>query len=186
MSNLPDRDTLGALLKYDEASGLLFWRERGPEWFQGNARFAPDAAARMWNGRNAGKRAFGRINAKGYHVGCLLGHPHIAHRVIWKMLTGEDPQTIDHINGCGTDNRAANLRSVSMSEQARNKPLYSTNTTGVSGVTHCRGKWKSTIWRDGTSRHLGIFESKADAIAARKGAEARFGYHANHGRTNRG
>ena len=45
-----------------------------------------------------------------------------AHRVAWVMATGEQPIVIDHINGVKHDNRLANLRSVSIRDNNKNRP----------------------------------------------------------------
>ena len=44
------------------------------------------------------------------------------------------------------------------------------------------GKWRAQIVFDGKRKHLGYFTEKTDAIAARKAAEVKYGFHANHGR----
>lgn len=46
--------------------------------------------------------------------------PFPAHRIIWKMETGEDPDTIDHINGKRADNRMENMRNVTHKENLQN------------------------------------------------------------------
>ena len=49
------------------------------------------------------------------------GKSYYAHRVAWAMVHGVDPSgVIDHINQDIKDNRIANLRDVSQSENARN------------------------------------------------------------------
>ncbi len=90
----------------------------------------------------------------------------------------------DHISGVRTDNRLGNLRSVSGAENNKNKQIPSDNTSGTIGVHwHKRsGKWQAQIKADGKREHLGYFHNKDDAKAARLSAEARLGFHENHGR----
>lgn len=47
-----------------------------------------------------------------------------AGRVAWVMMTGEQPDFIDHINGVKHDNSWKNLRSVTASENNRNRASH--------------------------------------------------------------
>ena len=47
-----------------------------------------------------------------------------AHRIAWVLMTGEQPNYIDHINGVKHDNRWHNLRSVTASENMQNKRFH--------------------------------------------------------------
>jgi HNH endonuclease/AP2 domain len=100
-------------------------------------------------------------------------------------MTGHLPTLeIDHINGDRDDNRWINLRQVTASVNMKNLPLPRTNKSGTPGVIwHKRDeKWQASIKVDRRTVHLGYFESKQDAIAARKVAERQYGFHPNHGR----
>lgn len=107
------------------------------------------------------------------------------HRIIWKMVYGVDPpDVIDHINGDSRDNRLNNLRAVSQKENARNMKMSRSNTSGHTGVgvdSSGRG-WGAHIKVDGKTHRLGTFDTFEEAVAARKTAERRFGFHPNHGR----
>ena len=107
-----------------------------------------------------------------------------SHRIIWKMETGEDPVEIDHINGVRDDNRWSNLRSVTPSQNSRNKAIRSNNTSGYQGVSWDKKKefWKAYITIGGKRVHLGSFKNFDDAVSARKAAEQQNNYHPNHGR----
>jgi len=121
---------------------------------------------------------------RGYKQGRIGGHLHYAHRVIWRMQTGEVADDVDHINGDRGDNRWANLRNVTRQENMRNRKLGRNNTSGFHGVKQAYwGAWQAYIWKDCGSVCLGAFSTKEEAIAARKSAEAALGYHPNHGRT---
>lgn len=166
---LPSTDRLFQVLDVDFETGDLRWKRRENAVF--NANFA-------------GKRAFRTQTRDGYLVGCIDYVMYMSHRVIWKMATGEDPHHVDHINGVATDNRLANLRSVTHPENMRNQRTQARSFSGISGVTMeaRRGRWRATIKDAGKQRHLGYFDRKEDAIHARKQAEKEIGYHANHGR----
>jgi len=106
---LPSQSFLQEALRFDDESGRLFWRHRPVSHFKSLG------AARSWNKRNAGVEAFTR-KSHGYKCGKIGGVYFFAHRVIWKMVTGEDPAIVDHINGQRDDNRFQNLNSGSQSE----------------------------------------------------------------------
>jgi hypothetical protein len=134
----------------------------------------------MWNGRFAGKLAFNRRRPNGYLDGTLFGEAYVAHRIIWKMVHGTDPETIDHINGDRSDNKLTNLRSVSLGENLKNQSTPKSNTSGAVGVSYDRrlSRWRARIG----SKYLGIFPTKEAAVAARAMAAIELGYHPNHGR----
>jgi len=87
------------------------------------------------------------------------------HRVIAGAMPGED---VDHVDGDGLNNRRANLRRCSTSQNMANIGARSDNALGVKGVYASRtpGKYTATIQHHGQSRHLGTFTSIADAKAA--------------------
>lgn len=187
---LPPADLLRQLLDYDPATGSIMWKARTDvELFaQTSGRFSREAKARMWNGRFAGKSAFNRVTEWGHRCGKLLDEHYHAHRIIWKMIYGQDPPgIIDHINGDGSDNRIENLRVVDSIGNCRNSATARNNTSGCSGVyfrSTGRGikRWVAMIGDGKRARFLGIFLTKEQAIHARKGAERELGYHPNHGR----
>jgi hypothetical protein len=82
------------------------------------------------------------------------------------------------------DNSISNLRHVTHAENGRNAKKPSNNTSGTAGVSfHFKSqKWRSYIKSNQKVVHLGLFENKDDAIAARKLAEKNYGFHENHGR----
>jgi hypothetical protein len=97
---------------------------------------------------------------------------------------GEFPkQSIDHIDGDGSNNPIVNLRDVSHRDNQKNKRLYSNNISGVVGVSfrQSRQKWVAQINTPDGLKSLGRFASFEDAVAARKAGEIKYGYHKNHG-----
>lgn len=170
-----DQKRVRELLDYDPDTGELRWRSRPRDEFPSLREWA------AWNGKCAGKVA-GSTSGRGYRAVKCDGILSYAHRVIWVHVYGEIPDTIDHINGIRDDNRLANLRSVSHRDNMRNQPRHKTNTSGVTGVVRCGNKWTARIRTYDHNHYLGIFEDKNDAIAARKAAEVKYGFHPNHGR----
>lgn len=179
MKLLPSKETLETFLHYDPTTGKLFWKERGRHLF------ATDGAWRAFNSRDAYTEAFTAKTKNGYLHGHIWGEKFYAHRVIWKMLTGKDPNHIDHINHDRTDNREDNLRDTTQPENNRNVRIGTRNTSGVVGVMWdaARGKWRAEIMVGQRTKSLGRFDSFAMAVATRKQAERDLGFHANHGAT---
>lgn len=165
---LPAQDVLLQLLNYNPETGELTWRER-----PGNPAFTT---------RLAGKPAFTTLE-RGYKQGRIFMELHYAHRIIWRMMTGEIAHDVDHINGVRSDNRWSNLRSVTRTENLRNRKLGPANTSGAHGVQYTYwGAWQAYIGHQSRSICLGSFKTKEEAIEARKRAERDLGYHENHGR----
>ena len=166
---LPHSVVLHSMFTYNPDTGVLTWRPRETD--------------DRWNRVFAGKPA-GGLDAKGYIRIRTNGNNWNAHRVIWKMVHGEEPEYVDHINGDRADNRLVNLRSVSKLENARNAKRGKNNTSGVNGVHWVtrEQKWRACIYVNNRKVSLGDFCCLAAAAEARVAAERKYGYHENHGR----
>jgi hypothetical protein len=181
---LPDVETLRKLLDYDPKTGLLTWKTRDPSVFCSTERRSAAHSCRQWNDRFAGTPALARIDNCGYPRGALLNKRVLAHRIAWAIYYGEEPATfIDHINGNRADNRIANLRLATRLQNMKNQKLNATNKSGVMGVRifKATGKWHAQIKVGRKNMHLGYFDHFEDAVAARKKAEALYGFDPNHG-----
>jgi len=175
---LPSQEVLRQLLDYNPETGSLVWRDRPLSLF-------PDArSGKIWNSRYARKEAFRTTDVSGYRRGAIFNVPVLAHRVIWKLMTGDDPDVIDHKDGNPSNNAWDNLRSVSLADNARNQKKHITNTSGTTGV------WRAASTRRGSKRWevrvgrtlIGYYTTFEEAVAARKAAEREHGFHPNHGR----
>ena len=169
---------LRTLLSYDQETGLFTWRHRPVEMFKLERIF------KWWNRVYEGQVA-GGIDQQGYRKVNIEGKYVALHRLAWAFAHGSWPVgEIDHINGDKSDNRIANLRDVTRHQNSRNMPMQSNNTSGVTGVSMVRKskKWRADIYDRGKQLHLGVFHTKAEAIAARKSAERKLGYSPSHGR----
>lgn len=167
---LPPQDTLLSLLDYSPETGLLKWKSR-PELKFGDS---------SWNATYSGKPALNSMNRLGYNAGSLNRKAVLAHRVIWKLWHGEDPQEIDHINGIRSDNRISNLRSVDRGENMKNKKTRKDSPLGLTGISTRNGKFRAVIRNNGTLHYLGTFPNIDDAIEVRNAASLRFNFHPNH------
>lgn len=79
----------------------------------------------------------------------------------------------DHINREPLDNRKANLRIVSATQNQWNRGLTRANTVGTKGVALVNKKWRSRIWYESRQIHLGYFRSKEEAACAYDAAALR-------------
>lgn len=174
---LPSQDYLKECFDYDPETGLLLWKHRPVHHFKNRRGYA------TWNARYAGTTALNCVS-NGYKVGRIGGVNFLAHRVIYKLLNGTDPEYIDHGEGDRADNRPDSIANATITENNRNFGKSKANksgTTGVSWDAH-RCKWRAWIGDKRDQRYLGRFDNIDDAIAARKAAEVELGYHPNHGR----
>ena len=159
---LPSAEELNFLFEYKD--GVLFWKQRKP-------------------GRKRGFPA-GTMHKIGYVAVHVNGNQFLAHRIIFKMLTGKDPEAVDHINGKKSDNRIENLRSCTYRENSFNKPLTKQNKSGVKNVSWYAPykKWRVALRIQNKQKNFGYFDDieLAELVAA----EARDKHHsgfANHG-----
>lgn len=151
-------------------------------------RYSPETGEFFWivprKGRKLGARA-GGIDLGGHRVIGIDGKLYRAARLAFLYMTGEWPKNhVDHINGIRDDDSWANLRDVTNKENARNARTGSNNSSGHIGVSRhpMSTKWRAHIKVDGRQIHLGMWDSFADAVNARKAAEQKYGFHRNHGR----
>lgn len=158
-----------ALLDYDPGTGVLTWK-------------AHPKVKHHINTRLLGAEA-GAVGTLGYRLISVDKERLNAHRVIWLMVHGHWPEgEIDHINGDRADNRLVNLRDVPRAENRKNMCMRSDNTSGVVGVYWYKNRWVADIRVNGKTIYLGRYQNIEDATRARKQAEARHGFHKNHGR----
>ncbi len=171
---LPSRARLLALLRYEPVSGALTWRPRP----------VTDPHDQAWNTRYADRPAFTALDDGGYRSGRVDGKTYRAHRIVWKIETGEEPEKIDHKNGRRDDLRWRNLRAVNATESARNAGVRRDNTSGVTGVTFDRDrlKWRAQIRLAGRNVYLGLFDTVEAAAKVRRGAERKHGFFGAHGK----
>ena len=177
---------LRKLLICDAKRGTLIWRVRPLKYFASTGYGGAKGARARWNAQHLGEPALNTLSVQGYRVGAIFGRMYRSHRVIWAMHCGEWPEEqIDHINGIRDDNRIDNLRAVCGFDNMRNQKRHENNTSGFTGVSwdEASQKWFVQIRANGRSKYLGIFEELSDAVAARKAANIKYGFHENHGRT---
>lgn len=145
---LPAQADLLSRLSYDPISGVI-WHKRMNK---------PTGAA---------------TSSGGYMQLYIMKKRYSSHRVVWKMMTGDDPkELIDHINGIRHDNRWANLREANRVGNNQNARINfgQSGHRGVVRYIHSDrpwgGKWKARISTPEGRIHLGIFDTIGEASAA--------------------
>ena len=176
MKQLPKQSYLLECVEYDQISGTLTWKER-PE-----THFANKQAYGRWNTMFA-KKIIGKMRINEYLTLSINGIDYRAHRLIWVLMTGNEPsEFIDHIDGDRANNRWANLREATHAENCRNLK----QTRDSKGVSFCksRRKWNAAIGItvDGKRRNinLGRFDTKDEAQLAYNAGSKK--YHGEFGR----
>jgi hypothetical protein len=147
------------LLHYESDSGTFFWRVDTRNTATGDM---------------AGSR-----QSRGYWHIKINRRLYMAHRLAWLYVTGEWPiGHIEHVNGNRSDNRFANLRVATNSENAWNSRICVNNACGYKGVHYKKRlkKFVAQINVDGRVYHLGVFKTATEAHAAYcKAAKEYFG-----------
>lgn len=111
----------------------------------------------------------GSLDTKGYRRIEIDNKIYKAHRLAWLYVTGSWPAAeIDHKNGLRDDNRFCNLREATRAENNANASRLRTNRSGYKGVTAAYGgkRWTAKIWSNGSSKVLGVFDTKEGAHLA--------------------
>lgn len=162
---LPSKEILDKLLKYDPITGILTRKIL----FRYNSRKICDA----------------KLN-NGYIYFVYKKKYYLAHRLIWRMMTGDDPEffQIDHINGVRDDNSWKNLRLATEHQNQRNVYLAKNNTSGVKGVTWEKKRqcWQAQVSLNGKNIFLGYFRKLEHAAEVRRNyVEKLHGEFTNHG-----
>lgn len=139
-----------------------------------DAEDAPSILRHRWALNGSGRGAW-RSRQKGEPA----SPRHILmHREIMGLASSDEGE-VDHINGNGLDNRRANLRPASRSQNAANRGMDPRNESGFRGVTWHRGKWRACITAQGRAIHLGYFtDTTAAAMAYDAAARLHFGPYA--------
>lgn len=156
-ANLRLADTLSVLtaervrevFDYDKDTGLLTYKRN-----RGGPRVKGSVAG--WVSRKS------NWNGGGYRVLSFNGREYAAHRIAWLWFYGREADgRIDHVNTDRDDNRIANLRESTHSENMANRRKQINNTSGYKGVAKSAGgkKWRATIQQ----HHLGVFDTAEEA-----------------------
>lgn len=137
-------------------TGKLFWKERPITHFKSLQYY------QLWNSRFSTKEA-GYLSGSYYKV-CLNSKEYKVHNILFMLYTGNSSiNIVDHIDGDTTNNLANNLRSVTKTENAKNRKLNANTSTGFKGVHKRYGKFTARIAVDGNRIFLGDFKTAEEA-----------------------
>ena len=158
---------LKELLSYDENTGLFYRLKSNNQCQVGSVA--------------------GSVHREGYIRIQIKYKIYAGHRLAWLYKYGEFPdKKIDHINGNTSDNRINNLRLANDVENARNRKIALTNSSGFKGVSKHLNMWRARYTVNNKTYNLGLFETKELASQAYELATLKeFGtFHYNKSRIN--
>ena len=150
---LPTQERLNELFTYSPVTGELWWKK-------------------PYNSMQRTDSPISNPNSFGYLRVSVDGHRYKVHRVIWKMVTGQEPpQELDHIDRNRSNNAWHNLRPIDRQG----------NCLNASHVLQARGYWKQSdgrfcvgITRGGERLYAGSTFSEAEAIEMAKGLRSTY------------
>lgn len=145
-------DRIREYLAYDPATGIFVWRKSPNNRVPVGAR-----AGTVW------RSGYRRIYFGG------RGKSYAAHHLAWFFVHGVLPvEQIDHQNGDRGDNRIANLRPASASQNARNRRSARGSSSQYLGVSRRsdRPKWIAQIKVSGRVKNLGYYDDEDAAARA--------------------
>lgn len=168
MSKMPrlTQAELHAMLDYRPETGEFIWRTRNdvrPQW---NGRYAGKLAGYAREATGGGWYWSVRIHDWPFHAGPLA----------WFYVTGSWPShLIDHKDGDGLNNRWANLRPATQSQNGANRGPSKNNRSGFKGVSMDDGRYRATF----RGKFLGYRDTAKEAAALyAEAASAYFGEYA--------
>jgi len=108
-------DYINECVEYNNETGELVWKTRPAHHFNTVGK------CNEFNNKYPGTTITG-ISGNGFISFKANGIKNYAHRVVWKLMTGEYPkQTIEHIDGNKLNNRWENLRELTISKKSTDK-----------------------------------------------------------------
>ena len=156
-------------IAYDINTGFLTWIKK------------------ISNKVNVNTRAGSYVPKNGYRVISLFGKAYPEHHVIWCWVYGYwPPNQIDHIDHNRANNALANLREVSIGENARNRTARKNTKVREHGIWYCRkrDRYISEITYEGKKVFQRTYPVRDidRAIKERNEHLIKLGFHPNHGK----
>lgn len=133
---LPDLEELERLFRLDRISGRLYWA--------------------------SGREVSTRLTDDGYVRIHIRGKSYPVHRVIWKMINGREPETVDHRDRRRAHNEPGNLREADRSSQSFNK-----QKKVFWGIEPRKCGYRVRVSKSGRRINGGTHTNLSDAVQAR-------------------
>ncbi len=150
-------ERLNEILDIEPWSGLMFWKN------------VSSRRAKALNGKEAGT-----LNCHGYVQIGIDGRNYRRSRLMWFYVHRVWPkEEVDHENLKKDDDRIANLREATYSQNMYNRPCPKNNSTGHKGVDWRpkKSRFRARITAEGKTITVGHFLTLRDAIVARETAQ---------------
>lgn len=162
------QEILREYLAYNETTGMLTWSKKP------NTKCNVNCRAGSFN-KNTGYRNI-----------TLFGKGYPEHHVIWCWYHGYWPKhQIDHEDHNRTNNAIANLREVTVAQNARNRTRRIGTTVEEAGIWFCRKRkrYVAEITMNGKKVYQKTWKAEhiETAIQERKTKLIELGFHENHG-----
>jgi hypothetical protein len=145
-------EKISEFVSYDPNTGDFTWR----------------VARLSFGGKAKAGTVAGTIDKNGYRIIGIAGQRYWAHRLAWYVYYGKWPTgQIDHVNMDPLDNRIANLREATMTQQRGNQRVRKDSASGIKGVSQTLGgRWIARIRYRGICVDLGRFDDPQSAQEA--------------------
>ena len=151
---LPTPEFLRETFSYDKETGVLIRKKGG-----------------MGVPKSSIGKEVGFIHKQhGYRIVKIKQVQYLASRIIWCLVTGEDPGQfdVDHKDGNQSNNKWSNLRLLTRSQNCYNRPENTNNKSGLKGVhkdqrtPNHKKHWRAII----NGKHIGWFYTPEEAHQA--------------------
>lgn len=149
------RQEVKRFFSYNAETGVIFWKER------------PARARHIFAGDVAGTD-----HGDGYVSISFKRRKYLRHRLAWFYVYGTWPKELDHINNIPGDDRIANLRPVTRSQNVMNSKPFKNTKSGHKGVFYLGRAYKTKPWRAYITKNkrrinLGLFATVEEAARVR-------------------
>jgi len=150
---LPSNEILHEYFDYNPETGKVTWKKRTH----------PNAKRIKIGGETGSPSTYGYLYIH------IFGVSYMAHRLIWKWMTGKEPwDEIDHIDCNVSNNTWVNLREATSTQNSQNIRIKATNTHGNKGITQLpSGSWRAMIGINYKRISIGVYKTKEEALKAR-------------------